>query len=219
VDGGQTWEEIASQGCGDITISKGNPQHIFVAGEIDYEYLALHKSLDGGVNWTSKKISSQTGGEALAIALHPSNENTIYVGGTFNWLQAALFKSTNGGTSWQNKTGSLRGTVYSIAVSPNNPSRIFVGTDFGIWRSDNSASSWVKKSDRAINSILFNPLNPKTVYAGGSYGVFRSTDGGNTWQEYNTGLIVKNVMCLAFNKARKILFAGTEGGSIWKRGV
>ena len=105
--------------------------------------------------------------------------------------------------------GDTGGRIRSIAIHPNNPSIIFIGSVAGgIWRSFNGGSTWSMVDDfmpnLAITQIVFNPTNPNIMYAstgegfgGGGIasdsdspgvmnrglGVLKSIDGGFNWFE------------------------------------
>ena len=104
----------------------------------------------------------------------------------------------------------VSGAVESIAVNPDNPSQIYVGTvNGGVWRTDNAnpnspdATVWTPLTDQlaslAMGDIAFSPLDPSgnTLFAGtGSYsslgaaggpaiGVLRTTDGGANWSTFS----------------------------------
>lgn len=97
-------------------------------------------------------------GRVSATAYHPTDPNQIYAGGGFG----GLFRSTNGGFSWDALTdGWTQLHVSSIAVDPNHPDWVYVGTgDFSV--------GW--------------PLSGFTS-AGFGYGmgIMKSTDRGLTW--------------------------------------
>jgi len=105
------------------------------------------------------------------------------------------------------------GGVESIAINPNNPQQIYVGTvNGGVWRTDNAdpansaATSWTPLTDQlaslGMGDIAFSPLDASgnTVFAGtGTFssrqeggislggppiGVLRTTDGGATWRTF-----------------------------------
>ena len=86
--------------------------------------------------------------QVAKIAIHPSSANTVYV--VFNGFDAHtpgqpghIFKTTNGGASWQNISGNLPDVpVLSIALDPDTPGTIYLGTDIGVFRSSNDGASW-----------------------------------------------------------------------------
>ena len=137
------------------------------------------------------------------IAFGPrSSIATVQTSGPTKWIEQGP-RPLNWPTG-QNRPDT--GSVQSIAVNPNNPSQVYVGTvNGGVWRSDNvdpanpALTSWTSLSDQeaslAIGDIAFSPLDPSgmTLFAGtGSFsslaglggptvGVLRTADGGATW--------------------------------------
>ncbi|HEV8722921.1 MAG TPA: hypothetical protein VGW77_20085 [Candidatus Binatia bacterium] len=89
----------------------------------------------------------------------------------------------------------VSGRVSSIAVDPNNPKHLLLGSaGGGIWESTGTGATWQPRTDQmpslAIGAIAFDPTNPARVYAGsgeGNFyanlgaGVYKSTNGGATW--------------------------------------
>lgn len=108
-----------------------------------------------------------------------------------------------------------------IAVDPNNPETIWVGTGennssrssyggMGIYRSDDGGESWrymgLGDTDR-IGRILVDPNDSDRIYVaalgklyspGGQRGIFRSTDGGKNWQQILKGGDWTGVIDLVF---------------------
>jgi photosystem II stability/assembly factor-like uncharacterized protein len=177
--------------------------------------MVLFTSSDGGNNWITRPITSVSGC-GNAIAVDKSNDNIIYVAGKKTG-KGALFKTVNGGASWKEITGKISGIIYDVAVDPVSSKRVYAGTRYGFFKSQNSGSSWKKTSSFDVKCIEINPASPNEIYAGGEDGIFYSDDFGNTWSEWNKGLVVKKVLCLGVDVVNKILYAGTEGGGIYKR--
>jgi photosystem II stability/assembly factor-like uncharacterized protein len=173
-------------------------------------------SKDAGATWTPKRVSSTPGSSASAVAVDPRNAKIVFLGGQKNY-KAALYKSTNGGTSWKDVTKTLQNQVYEIVFDPKVANRVFVVTSGGIFRTTNGGTSWSRLSDDwSQRALVFHPTKANTLYVGGSQGVSVSADGGTTWAPLNSGLAVKYVRCLAFNKSTKVLYAGTAGGGVFK---
>jgi photosystem II stability/assembly factor-like uncharacterized protein len=189
----------------------------------------LYKSSDGGKSWTTKGLG--VGGAGDSVALDPQNENVIYVGG-HHWTaslatgrkgrdrsawKAIVLKSKNGGQAWSGITGKIQGTwVYALAVDSKTPSRVFAGTDVGLYRSENAGASWTEVLKADIRCVKVLSSSPKAVYAGGPSGFYLSQDNGQTWTESVEGMTAKYVQCLDTDKDRKTVYAGTYGGSILK---
>jgi hypothetical protein len=100
------------------------------------------------------------------------------------------------------------GMVTAIAVSPNNPNIIYIGTTAGgVWRSRDNGANWTPLFDRQIaigigepGGVAIDPNNADIIYAGTSQrnllgdanptffnapdpapGLFKSIDGGSSW--------------------------------------
>jgi hypothetical protein len=80
------------------------------------------------------------------IAINPFNHNEVWV--TFAENQANnVWRTTDGGTTWEQRTGaapydlpSLQ--VNTIRVHPNNQDWIYIGTDLGVFASEDKGASW-----------------------------------------------------------------------------
>jgi HlyD family secretion protein len=81
-----------------------------------------------------------------------------------------------------------------IAIDPNDPSTLYVGTCYeGLWKTTDAGKTWAKvntgTNGKALDSgrlwlVSIDPTNGQTVYAAPGYGVgglWKSTDGGVNW--------------------------------------
>lgn len=105
---------------------------------------------------------------------------------------------------------TANGQVTAIAVNPNNPNIIYIGTAWGgIWHTRNGGSLWTPIFDRAPAlgigepaGIAIDPVDTNILYAGTSNrdgsqfsgestqppaGLFKSTDGGFSWVRLGLG--------------------------------
>ncbi|HEX4067346.1 MAG TPA: choice-of-anchor D domain-containing protein [Acidobacteriaceae bacterium] len=105
---------------------------------------------------------------------------------------------------------NANGQVTAIAVNPNNPNIIYIGTAWGgIWLTHNGGKNWKPIFDRAPalgigepGGIAIDPVDTNILYAGTSSrdgsqfsgestqppaGLFKSTDGGSSWIRLGTG--------------------------------
>ena len=101
------------------------------------------------------------------------------------------------------------GLVSSIAVNPNNPNIIYIGTvGGGVWRSDDGGLNWIPLFDRQLalgigepQAIAIDPNNTTIIYVGTSgrfapqpqAGLFKSTDGGASWVAVGSGYPTGNI--------------------------
>ncbi len=106
--------------------------------------------------------------------------------------------------TWVNVGPSnVGGRVTSLALDPNDPDHIWLGSaNGGVWTSTDNGSSWTPVFDDqtalSIGAIAAHPSDSNTVYVGTgedngggfSYpgeGVFKTTDGGVTWTHLGLG--------------------------------
>ncbi len=84
-----------------------------------------------------------------------ANENQIIV--TFhNYGVISVWYTTDGGTTWANKEGNLPDLpVKAVMMNPLNSNEVILGTDLGVWRTDNfnaTSPSWVQSQNGMQNS-------------------------------------------------------------------
>jgi len=128
---------------------------------------------------------------------------TIWVGSA----SGGVWKSVNEGTSFEHMTRDLpSASIGDIAIDPNNPDIVWVGTgEANIFRSSNSGCGVFKTTDggkswedmglnntMTIGRIRIHPKNSDIVYVaatGHEYtankerGLFKTEDGGKTWDK------------------------------------
>jgi len=146
-------------------------------------------------------------GRVSAVASVPSRPNTIIVGAA----SGGVWRSDNGGLSWTPLFDEQPvHSIGSVAIHPEYPDIIWVGTGEGatrnstsigdgMYRSTDGGRSWTKvglAGTERINHIALHPTDPDTAYAaalgrlwsdGGERGVYKTTDGGKSWQRVLAG--------------------------------
>ncbi len=141
-----------------------------------------------------------SGGRIAAVAGSDRQPYLYYLGGA-----GGVFKTTNGGASWTAVFADQAvASIGAIALSPSNPSDVWVGTGEGnpradisygrgVWRSLDAGKTWRHlglDDSSAITKILLDPTHPNTALVAAlgnpfadntQRGVYRTTDGGKTW--------------------------------------
>jgi photosystem II stability/assembly factor-like uncharacterized protein len=110
--------------------------------------------------------------------------------------------------------------IQAILVPSSVSHTIFVGTNIGVYRSQNLGSTWKQINqglfDQNIRTLSLHPDSPKTIYAGTALGIFKSEDEGENWNEWideSSGLTNPKIHDLSIDtQDSDILFAATEGG-------
>lgn len=225
-DGGTSWQGYPF--CsgfyfplgGNTAINQNNSNVIYLAA---YNYvsslcwMAILKSTDGGKNWTGVKIISGSGNAfTSSIAIDPSNPNILYAGGYYNDGSTSyykLYKSIDAGNNWTDITGIILGNPESILIDPGNPSKVYVGTGWGIFRSSDGGQTWQKNNGYAYASALaIDPSDSNILYAGCSKSCYKSIDGGVNWTSYSGGLYGSCNKLIASSASSTRLFYASNAG-------
>ncbi|HVG20849.1 MAG TPA: hypothetical protein VNI02_17510, partial [Blastocatellia bacterium] len=146
---------------------------------------------------------SNMGGRAADVEGVPGNPNLVYAATG----SGGLWKTTNGGVTWKpifERQNTL--SIGDIALEPNNPDVIWVGTGEsnvrnsvsfgdGVYKSNDGGKTWQHlglKDTSTISRVVIHPTNPDVAYVAAvghafgpneERGVFMTTDGGKTWQK------------------------------------
>ena len=87
--------------------------------------------------------SNYPGGWVSDIAVDPRDPERVYVTrGAFNLSR--LYRSTNGGKVWTAVGAGLPNVpANAVAVDPSDPRRVFVGTDIGVYESQDYGANFL----------------------------------------------------------------------------
>lgn len=178
------WEEVSNgireRDLDRVAVVRDDPDTVFISSQ-----KAVYKTVNNGEEWNEILSFRGTGNAVNTIFAISGKPLTVYAG-----TKEGLFRSDDGGTGWKrifSGMGEERSAVFSIAISPEAPERIIIGTGAGIFVSSNNGSSWVKgqniPSDRTITFVAIDRSNPYRMYAAADQGVFRSLNGGSGWKK------------------------------------
>jgi len=124
-------------------------------------------------------------------------------------------------------------SVQSLAfVSKNKTKLIFVGTDHGLFRSNDGGQSWVELKQGLFSQnilvLAVDPKNSQLIYAGTPKGIFKSEDQGDSWSDWfdeasglknvfvNDLLINPENVNIVYAATRAGLFVSNDGGDFWE---
>jgi photosystem II stability/assembly factor-like uncharacterized protein len=117
-----------------------------------------------------------------------ADKTLIYVGAEAH----GLYRKEVDDRHWEQLTNGMPPMPQArpIAIHPQQPDIVFVGTQRGIYRSQDRGDHWQRMDlpeGRIVWSIQFHPHNPQVMYLGteGSE-VYISHDGGEHWQYLST---------------------------------
>jgi photosystem II stability/assembly factor-like uncharacterized protein len=142
----------------------------------------------------------------------------------------SVWRSDDGGESFRRVSAGLftECEVRALAVHPQQPSRLYLGTDRGCYRSADGGDSWEhleSPMDRTqIWSLAIDPRALETLFAGVCpAALYRSRDGGGSWERLPVEmpercegtLIVPRVTCIVIDpQDPRRVYAGVEIGGV-----
>jgi len=194
-DGGQTW--VTSSGLGSdngviaLTFVPGNRRVVYAWGDPG----GLYRSGDAGETWT--RVFSPTGTtswslQSLGISPDFARDRLMFAGfvGVENFRRSA-----DGGATWHLSNlglppGLIWGSAVSLSPDFNHDRVVYLGTDRGVFRSDDGGVTWAKLPNAGLPQagVLSLALSPnfsvdRTLFAGlAERGLYVSTDSGTTWR-------------------------------------
>jgi hypothetical protein len=170
---GNSWEQIRSSvtgnpGCSAIEIAKNNTNVIWVG----YDNGTVSYTTDLGSSWTNASTPS-TGRFVTDIAVNPFafNEVIVTVGG---YSADNVWLSSNAGVTWEDRTGSApydlpEVQVGSVRYHPLQPEWIYVGTDLGVFASEDKGLHWSVTPRYASNDGPVNVEVDELFWQGTTY--------------------------------------------------
>ncbi|MCP3141563.1 PKD domain-containing protein [Pyxidicoccus xibeiensis] len=171
-DGGATWANSSSG----LTPSGSRMRLAMAPSDALVLYVLqggqVYRSMDGAATW-SLRTSSACEGQCTynqAISVHPTDVNQVLVG----TIRPA--RSADGGTTFTFLTttwGSgqmVHQDVHVVLYSRTNGSRFWIGSDGGLWRTDNGGTSFANMNSNLnvtqFYDLAVHPNNADTVFGG-----------------------------------------------------
>jgi photosystem II stability/assembly factor-like uncharacterized protein len=176
---------------------------------------------DAGKAWTRHRKPFPLNSRIQALAVLPGEPRGAVAAG-----DTGVFASHDGGATWARVSapGEL-GTVWSIAVDPNDPATLFAGTrPAAVHRSRDGGRTWKRLAletakecsigEPFVTRVLVDPGDSRTIWAGVEIdGVYQSRDGGDTWSQVTSGPDDPDVHDLAVAPGR--VFVSTNREVFW----
>ena len=169
-DGGKTWTQIrkglpeGDLGRIAIAVAPSNPKFLYAT--VEAKKTALYRSEDQGVNWTrvSTDINVQVRPFYFShIYVDPKDHKRVYKPG-FN-----LTMSADGGETFSVLGQSTHSDHHALYINPNNPTHLMLGTDGGIYTSNDRGRNWLFVRSLPVSQfyhVSFDMQQPYNVYGG-----------------------------------------------------
>ena len=184
-DGGATWTSLGVANSSSrmrLAVAPSNSAVIYALTSTN-----LYRSDNGGSTWASVSTSACDGQCTynLALAVHPTNPQTVTVGAI------RPRRSTNGGTNFTTLTNTwgssqqVHQDTHVVRYSLNDANRIWIGSDGGIWRSNDGASTWVNMNANLnitqYYDIVVHPTDANIVFGGAQDNSSSKRTTSNVW--------------------------------------
>lgn len=185
-DAGQNWRLIKDGMIDDsdvfaVNLDPRNPEHVIASA-----CSGIYESQNGGEKWAKIQGIPSQSRRTRDIMQHPTIPGTVYAATT-----EGFWMSSNGGKTWA-LTTQRNLEINSIAVHPQEPNRVFIGTNnYGVMVSNDGGRNFVPANgnftSRFTYALTTDVGQPNRLYAsthniatGGGF-FFTSTDAGRTW--------------------------------------
>jgi photosystem II stability/assembly factor-like uncharacterized protein len=195
LDGGSNWSAASTalanandgyqQAITTVTISPADPNVVYFGTTDGRIYRNDHAlSASSGTQWT---YSRPGGGWVSRIVVDPRQPKTVYaVNSSFRYsdLSGQIFRSTDGGITWSVLNGSGNTAfpdipAHVLLIDPNDSSKLYVGTDIGVFVSVDAGASWLHDDNLYANAITESLLIEQN---GGTNWLYAFTHGRGAWR-------------------------------------
>jgi photosystem II stability/assembly factor-like uncharacterized protein len=226
-DGGRQWLSLRA-GLDDVRVTAEVQQIVFAPGPQKRVFLAtamgIFESDAEGKSWQKRMAGITTVLMVTALAVDASRPDALYAG-----TSSGMYKTTDGARTWKDvNTGILQPDrvissralgVSALALDPDRPDTVYVGTFDGLYKTLDGGRQWVRIGNdtvsQSINAIVVDPGDRAGLYVSNREGVFKSRDGGTTWENRSAGLPSRNVLSMAVRRVPPtLLYAGTNGSGL-----
>lgn len=139
-DGGENWTQVISKETtiNDIKIHPTAPHRVIIAADNSGVLI----SEDGGSTFRPSNTGFVTR-QVSSIIADPLQRGRIYVSTLFSGADGGVYVSEDTGRTWKPASAGLGSNdIYMIIPAPGNSRRLYVGTNTGVYYSDNSAATW-----------------------------------------------------------------------------
>jgi len=151
-------------------------------------------------------------GYVSSVAFDPSNKDIGYA--TYsNFGGAHVYRTTDGGETWGaidrqgTPTGLPNVPVHSLVVDPSNTARLYVGTDVGVFMTNDGGTTWAVESTGFPN-VITEAL--QIHIANGVTSVYAFTHGRGVWRT-----VINNSGCnYSLTPATRTLSANAASGTV-----
>jgi len=226
IDGGKSWNKIhngfpeGKLGRIAVAVAPSNNQRLYAVLETEKdEDKGLYRSDDAGKSWTQ---TNKDFGLVVRpfyfsrLVVDPRNPDVVVKAGVFGSI------SHDGGNTFKN-LGQMHPDIHDIAFDINNSDRMYVGTDGGVYRSWDGATTMEIVENLPLTQfyhISVDNEEPYNIYGGlqdnGSWYGPSSAPGGVESRDWNV-IGVGDGFRVLRHSTKKIIYSEMQGAAnIWR---
>ena len=227
-DGGDTWEKMTKGlpeafGKAGVSVSRANPNRVFVNLEAKGTQSGVYRSDDAGKSWkqvNKDRVTVARSWYYMEVFADTQDENTVYV------LNAPALKSIDGGKTFQTLP-TPHGDNHHLWIHPENNQIMINSNDGGANVSLNGGRSWSSQQNQPTAQfyrVIADAQIPYHVYGGqqdnSAIGIkSRTYDGGIDWKDWYSVAGCESAFLAFHPKNPSIVFGGCYQGIIerWDR--
>ncbi|HEY3132173.1 MAG TPA: hypothetical protein VGL91_22140 [Acidobacteriota bacterium] len=169
-DGGAHWKKLAKglpEGdLGRIGIAVASSRASVVYATVEAKHSALFRSDDLGETWTEMNSGQAIVARPFYFAnvyVDPKDYNRVYKPAT------GLVVSDDGGKTFDGIGGRVHSDFHTMWINPANPDQILVGTDGGLYSSEDRGNRWRFIANLPLSQfyhVSYDMERPYNVYGG-----------------------------------------------------
>jgi hypothetical protein len=203
LDYGKTWKCLKTGDFYAICMDTFSSQVLYLVGD-----RGMYRSLNGGTTWTGVYVGPK-GSAFRSLCPDPKLKRVVYAGND----DYGIVKYTDYATQVDPITSNFLDSypdnvelhVQSLAVDPTNTQRIFVGTNYDLYQSNDGGETWNVGAKGTAQNDSFHLISSLAVSSKGvvfasiestswprptvdDSGLFRSSNHGQSWSRISTGL-------------------------------
>jgi photosystem II stability/assembly factor-like uncharacterized protein len=217
-----TWAAIKSPtnfGISALAVANGNPNFV-VVGHGDGEIYLTTNGTANTPTWT--KISPPRFQRFLTRLIIDESTSPYWIYATFGGFSSGnVVRTTDSGATWADISGSgltalPQVAVYSMAIHPVFPNLLYVGTEVGVFASEDAGATWEVPQDGPANVAVADLfwMGGDLVAATHGRGVFRAS-GGVYVDRANTAFIQTGTIDHPFGTVAAGVDAVSNYTAVW----
>ena len=236
-DGGQSWVQTLGNkewtGATEIIMDPRNPDVLYTATWDRHRTVAaymgggpgsgIHKSTDGGSNWTELTDGLPTSNLGkIGICISTQNPDVLYAAIETDLRTGGIYKSTDGGMTWHKQSDVVSGATgphyyQELYACPHNFDRLYL-MDNNAQISDDGGKTFRRMNEKNKHgdnhSINFKANDPDYILMGTDGGIYETFDLCKNWR-YMENLPITQFYDIAVDDAEPFynVYGGTQDNS------